>query len=275
MVTVAASVSPNIMEKYNKLSELLSQSNPSLVEKFVSYCQRVATEKNKDGSLKNTFMQKLSAEKLAELYKRVESEGLEFDGKHVTLQSTGISYDYVAYKNKMLIAYPESQIIVDVVKEGDNFNFSNEDGKITYKHDIKEPFKTAGEDTIIGAYSIIKNKRGEFLTLLSKEEIAKHRSVAKTDYIWRQWFKEMTMKTVIKKACKYHFDDIFQSIEDMDNDNYELDNPIGLDIKLKQQIDEIKTLEDLNKFYAEHSGLGKDFDTYIMIRKNQIEDENS
>lgn len=263
------------MKDYKKLAELLSESNPQSVEKFVSYCQRLATEKNKDGSLKNTFMSKLSIEKLAELYKRVESEGLEFDGKHVTLQSTGISYDYVAYKNKMLIAYPESEIILDVVKEGDNFNFANEDGKISYKHEITDPFKTAGEGTIIGAYCIIKNKRGEFLTLLSKEEIAKHRSVAKTDYIWKQWFKEMTMKTVMKKACKYHFDDIFQTVEDMDNDNYNLENPLDLDLKIKQEIDSIKSLEELNKYYMANNGKGKSFDSYIMLRKEQIEDENS
>ena len=35
-------------------------------------------------------------EEMVALFNRVAEDGLVFDGKHITLQSTGISYDYVA-----------------------------------------------------------------------------------------------------------------------------------------------------------------------------------
>lgn len=238
------------------------------VEQFASYCQRLILEKTKDGRVKNTFIQSKKAEDLAQLFRRVLNTGLFFDGKHVTLQSTGISYDYVAYKNKMLLVYPESRIDMAVVNEGDEFSFSRENGKIHYKQTISNPF---AQENIIGAYCVVKNSRGEFLTLLNKEEIEKHRKVAKTDFIWKAWFKEMVLKTVIKKACKYHFDDVFTEIETIDNDNYDLDNPLELDLKYKQEIDDLDTAEELQAYYLTNKGLGKDFDAYVTKRNKELQ----
>lgn len=255
-----------------QIEELLKGSpNQSSVEKFASYCQRLLMERTKEGKPKNPFIQSKSPEELASLYNRVASEGLDFDGKNITLQSTGISYNYVAYKNKMILVYPESLIQMDVVKEGDVFSFANENGKIEYKHVITNAFETANKETIIGAYCVIKNQRGDFLTLLSKEEIEKHRKVARTDYVWKEWFKEMTLKTVIKKACKYHFDDIFQGVEEMDNDNYNLENPLDIDIDLKAKIDSITTVKKLQEFYAKNSGKGKEVDKYISMKMEELQ----
>ena len=201
---------------------LHDQENQSEVEKFTSYCVRISTEKERDGTLKNAFMQKKTAEDLCNLFKRVKNEWLVFDGVHITLQSTGVSYDYVAYKNKMYLAYPETKFDVSLVYKGDEVKFWKVDGNIVYNHDIKNPFEKKDAD-IIGAYAIVRNKRGEYLTTLSLGDIAKHRKVAKTDYIWKQWFSEMCLKTIVKKACKLHFGDIFTEIEEMDNENYDLD----------------------------------------------------
>jgi hypothetical protein len=33
----------------------------------------------------------------------------------------------------------------------------------------------------------------------------------------------MCLKTIVKKACKMHFGDIFTGIEEMDNEQYDLD----------------------------------------------------
>lgn len=238
------------------------------VEQYAAYCERISKEKNKDGTLKNKWMQYKKPEELAGLFRRVMDTGLWFDGVHVTLQSTGITYDYIAYKNKMLIAYPESKIDISVVNEGDEFNFSKENGVVSYKHNIANPF---AKENIVGAYCIIKNKRGEFLTLLSKEELEKHRKVAKTDFIWRAWYKEMVMKTVIKKAVKIHFDDIYEKIEEVDNENYDLDNPLNLDIQYKSDIDDIDTIEELHAYYLAHKGKGKEFDAYVTKRKNELQ----
>jgi hypothetical protein len=258
--------------KKEKIIELLKDSKKEQAENFASYCIRLKFEKDKKtGKLKNYWIQNRTSEQMATLFKRVEADGLVFDGVHITLQSTGISYDYVAYKNKMFLAYPESTIDVALVNDGDDFMFRKVNGKVEYSHNISNPFNK-GE--LIGAYCVIKNKRGEFITLLNKDDIDKHRKVAKTDYIWRQWFDEMALKTVIKKACKQHFSDIFQEIEKKDNENYELDNPLNLDLKFKQEIDSIKTIEELKEYYLKNKGQGKDFDKYVSIRKKQI-NENS
>lgn len=237
------------------------------VENYASYCQRLLLEKTKDGKLKNPFMQYKKPEELANLFRRVLADGLIFDGKHITIQSTGISYDYIAYKNKMLLAYPESKIDVSTVSDKDEFSFSKENGLVSYEHKIKEPF---GNNNIVGAYCVIKNNRGEFLTMLNMEEIEKHRKVAKTDYIWSAWFKEMVLKTVIKKACKQHFDDVYTKIEELDNENYDLENTLDIDIKVKQEIEATTTEADLNKVYAKYSGLGKEFDKLVVEHREFI-----
>tara|TARA_R110000772_G_scaffold67579_2_gene150046 strand:+ start:14950 stop:15783 length:834 start_codon:yes stop_codon:yes gene_type:complete len=209
------------MEKYNQLKTLLSKFNDSNVDAFIAYCKRSEMEK---GGSKNPHFSKLSADKLAEMFKRVDKEGLVLDGKHVTIQSTGITYDYIAYKNKMLVAYPETIMDVALVYKDDDFSFSKHNNKVTYKHNILSPFEQKDSD-IIGAYCVIKNKRGEFLTTLSKEDLEKHRKVAKTDFIWRAWLKEMYLKTIVRKGCKIHYDDIFESMNDLDNEHFDLVEP--------------------------------------------------
>ena len=248
---------------------LLSEYPQEQVEKFAAYCIRILNEKDKSGVSKNPWMKSKTAESMADLYKRVAKDGLVFDGEHVTLQSTGISYDYIAYKNKMLLAYPESSVDVSLVFAGDTFSVSKDSGAVGYEHIIKDPFNQKPE-SVIGGYCVIKNKRGEFLTLLGKDDLEKHRKVAKTDYIWKAWPKEMALKTVIKKACKQHFADIYENIEQQDNENYDLDIPLDIELKYKQEIDAISNLADLAAYYKANSGKGKEFDKYVGIRKKQL-----
>lgn len=247
----------------NKIIELLPEYNKEQVEAFAAYAVRLSLDS------KNPWMKTKQEEEMANLFKRVSEAGMVFDGVHITLQSTGISYDYIAYKNKMLLAYPESKVDMALVYEGDDFSVAKESGSVIYHHNISSPFD---RDTkkIIGAYCIIQNKRGDFITLLSKEELDKHRKVAKTDYIWAQWFSEMALKTVIKKACKQHFDDIYEKIEKSDNENFNLDNPLDLELKYKQEIDAITTMDELKNYYNANKGKGKDFDKYVSIRKSQL-----
>ena len=196
------------------------------VNNFIEYLKRLATEKHTSGEnkgkLKNPWLQQRPDSFLINIFNVVADDGLVFDGDDITLQSTGVSYNYQAYKNKMFLAYPETIIDVSLVCKDDTFQFQKESGKVQYTHTIVNPF-SRNETAIIGAYCVIKNNRGEFLTLLSKADIDKHRRVAKTDYIWKTWFAEMALKTIMKKACKQHFKDIFRTIESMDNENYDLE----------------------------------------------------
>lgn len=247
-----------------QIVELLHDENAEQVDVFASYCLRLLLDKDKKtGKLKNPFMSTKTASALAQLYRRVSAEGLQFDGKHVTLISRGISYDYVAYKNKMLVAYPESMIDLQEVKENDVFTASKESGKVIYSHKIADPMADANAKSIMGAYCVIKNKRGEFLTTLSKEDIAKHRRVAQTDNIWSSWFKEMVLKTVIKKACKYHFDDIFEGMNEIDNEDIDLSRSVvSVEVEPEKiaevikKIESIKVLADLQEYYK---GLASEF----------------
>jgi hypothetical protein len=192
------------------------------VNNYIAYLQQLAAEKDKQGKLKNAWVNQRPDDFLIRIFKVVADDGLVFDGDDITLQSTGVSYNYQAFKNKMLLAYPESIIDVSLVYQDDTFQFQKQSGKVQYTHTIGNPFSREEKD-IVGAYCVIKNHRGEFLTLLSKKDIDKHRKVAKTDYIWRSWFAEMALKTIMKKACKQHFKDVFSNIEAMDNQNYDLE----------------------------------------------------
>jgi hypothetical protein len=243
--------------------KLLSEFNKEDVEKFASYCMRLLAES------KNDWMQRKTDEAMAELFRRVNRDGLVFDGEHITLQKTGISYDWVALKNKMLLTYPESTVDVALVYDKDEFTASKDSGSVVYSHKIGDPFGQK-DANVIGGYCVIKNKRGEFITLLNKEDFEKHRKVAKTDFIWKQWYMAMCMKTLMKKACKQHFADVYQSIEDEDNKQNDLDNPLDLELRYKQEIDAIETLDALKAYYLKNKGQGKSFDQYIAMKKKYL-----
>lgn len=234
------------------------------IDVFASYCMRLLLETDKKNNQpKHPFMKTKTPEALAQLFLRVAAEGLVFDGRHITLISRGISYDYIAYKNKMLLAYPESMIDMDVVKEGDTFTAGKESGKVVYSHKIADPLSTGDMNSIKGAYCVIQNKRGEFLTLLSKEDLAKHRKVAKTDSFWSQWFKEMVLKTVIKKATKYHFDDIFEGMNEADNESSidleKMNVPAVDQKKLEAVLHAIEGFKNLKALQDYYLGLAPEF----------------
>lgn len=255
--------------KLNELKYINTEINM-----FCNYCLSILNAKDKNKNIKNPWMQYKTSEQLIDYFSCVKRDGLLLDGKHITLQSTGISYDYIAYKNKMLTVYPESIFDEGIVYKDDSFQFKKESGRVIYTHDINNPFGHNEKD-IVGCYCIIKNKRGEFLTTLSIQELEKHRKVAKTDYIWSNWLVEMYKKTVIKKACKVHFEDIYQNIETIDNENYDLEKPLGISIETKQEIEKIKGLEELIKYYQanknKNAGIAEDFNKALAQQKATIQ----
>lgn len=189
---------------------------------YANYCYKLANAKDKDKKFKNEWIKNKKVEHFIDIFNKVANEWLVFDWVHITLQSTWVSYDYVAYKNKMLNTYPESIIDVSLVYKWDEYWFDKKDGVVNYFHKIANPFWNKNEN-VVWAYVIIKNKRWEFLTTLSKEEMDKHKKVAKTQKIWNDWYAEMCMKTIMKKWCKLHYWDVFTWIEAMDNENYDLE----------------------------------------------------
>ncbi len=261
--------------KKETLTNLLKGFDPVKVNTFVEYCFKLETEKKKSGKdwiIKNPWMKHKTDQILAELFKKVDAEGLIFDGQHITLQSTGVSFDYVAFKNKMLLIYPETIFDIDLVYKDDKFSFKKEDGRVFYTHSFANPLAQKESD-IIGGYCVIKNARGESLTLLSLADIQKHRKVAKTDYIWKSWFKEMCFKTVSKKACGKHCKDEFQKIENLDNENYDIEKPVEISVDEKITIEKLKTVEEIEQYYKDNVKLTankKEFIRTCADRKAEI-----
>lgn len=53
------------------------------------------------------------------------------------------------------------------------------------------------------------------------------------------------------------------------------DNPnVDIISELKKQVDKIKTLEELKKFYVVNRGYGADFDKYIVDKSNELKKQN-
>lgn len=216
---------------------------------YDKYVAELKAKKDKQGNIVNQWAVAKNQMFWEDCWLKIEQSGLEFDGKHITVNTNGVSYDYVAYKNKMLLVYPESQIDVELVYNGDIFSFEKTNGIVDYKHIYKNPFSHKGNE-IIGGYCVIKNKRGQFLTLLSKSEIEKAKAVAKSKSIWDAWYSEMCKKTVIKKAVKFHFDDIYSQMEEEDNKNYDIELK-PLPESLEQKISKCTTAEEVREIYQE------------------------
>lgn len=221
------------------------------VNNYIAYLYELETAKNSKGIIAY-WLPKVNDAEFIQAFKKVHTQGLSLDGESVSLGFRGklqITYDYNAYKNKVLIRYPESLFDLQLVYQADTFSFQKTSGKVEYQHNIKDPF--SDDKIIIGAYCIIKNKRGEFLTVVNMADIKKIRAVAKTQAIWDKWLDRMVLKTVIKRACVTHFKDEVKDIDEIDNLNYDLSmktNELTQDIKDKVNAfkDEIELLDYAN-----------------------------
>ena len=260
------------MEK-SKILELLEGQDQQHSIEFANYICKLHAELDGNNKPVNYYLHSRSEEDMAEAYKKVKKEGLVFDGKNIKMTSNGVSFNYVAFKNKMLSIYPESKIDIELVFDGDEFSYEKIDGKITYKLKVKNPFEDKKDEKVIGGFCIIKNQRGEFITRITTEEMKKHRALAIDSFYWKNWFQEMCKKTVIKKACKEHFEDKFEGVNEMDNENYDVSNPVNLDVKWKTEIDAINTTKELAIYWKNNQGHGADFTDYMTKRKNQIKED--
>jgi hypothetical protein len=250
---------------YKTVSDGLSDYNKVNVEIYINYLKFMEKDKKKDNTLKNPWFQYFKDEDAIDIYKKVAKDNVFIDGETITLSNRGkiiVSYNYQAYKNVLLNVYPESTFDMQVVYQGDDFSFFKESGRVVYTHRLKDPFAT--KKVIIGTYCIIKNSRGEFLETLDLEEIMKMRNVATTKDIWDEWFSEMVLKSVIKRACKRHFRDIVVNVEKLDNENYDL-NLVNVDSIVQSSIEKATTFAELNKIYKDNVNSVSDKVNFMVI----------
>lgn len=236
---------------YKKVSDSLSEYDKVNVEIYINYLKFIESEK-KNNAIKNTWFPYFKDDDAIDIYKKVAKDNVFIDGETITISNRGkiiVSYNYQAYKNVLLNVYPESTFDMQVVYEGDDFSFFKESGKVIYSHRLKNPFAT--KKVVIGTYCIIKNSRGEFLETLDFDEIMKMRNIATTKNIWDEWFSEMVLKSVIKRACKRHFRDIVVNVEKLDNENYDL-NLVNVDSIVQTKIENATKFSELTKIYNEN-----------------------
>ena len=141
--------------------------------------------------------------------------------------------DYHEIQNRVIANYPETVVDLDLIYDGDVFTIKKENGRISYQHDINNALDN--QKKITGAYCLIRNRRGESLTVMNKAELDKCRSMSKNRNewsCWNQWTGEMCLKTVLKRACKRYFYDEVSDLLEEDNKNYD---PTGQNVYKPEQ----------------------------------------
>ncbi|RRA88000.1 recombinase RecT [Streptococcus agalactiae] len=106
---------------------------------------------------------------------------------------------------KVVKQLPEvKDIYAEVIYKGDDFKIKNENGrKVFVSHDTDW---TNQDNEIVGAYCIIEKSDGEkILTVMTKKEIDKAWSKAKTKNVQNDFPQEMAKRTVINRAAKQFF----------------------------------------------------------------------
>ena len=114
-----------------------------------------------------------------------------------------------------------------------------------------------------------------------RRKIEKAKAVAKTKAIWDAWYSDMCKKTVIKKAVKFHFDDIYAQMEEEDNKNYDLnkiDAPEAPELSeaLKNAIAAAVDMNALREIYDReyknlaNAALKAEFTSLCTMRKKEI-----
>lgn len=92
----------------------------------------------------------------------------------------------------------------ELVYSTDKFTIIKKDAKHpteSYELEITNPFDRG--DVVGGfVYVQFENPSKNFLLVMSKKEINKHRAKAMTTKIWDEWYEAMARKTVIHAACK-------------------------------------------------------------------------
>lgn len=189
------------------------------VKKLIAYIDSI-NKKDKNGKDLTFNMQPTD---LLKLYIKYINVGIVLDGVNAVLAGFNkVFITWVGYKNKVISVYPESEFDTQLVRENDTINFAKESGSVVYTHSIADPFSS--NKGIIGAYCVIKNKRGEFLETLGADDFAKMKQTAQISSTWDKWESEFWLKSVIKRACKRHFNDVVEEIDKIDNEDYTLED---------------------------------------------------
>lgn len=210
-----------------QLSEkLLAKDYPEKdVKRFLAYVDNaIREEASKDAEKK--AVTKNNTDALYSLAVKYFNMGVTIDGVNAVVSGYNmVMVTYHGYKNAVLRAYPEAELDIQLVREGDTFSFAKESGSVVYTHSLADPFENE-EKEIIGAYFVAKTKRGEFLETLNKTDFEKMKKASKMKYLWDSWASEFWLKSVIKRGCKRHFYDVVAEIDEQDNADFGIEEKV-------------------------------------------------
>lgn len=269
----------DLKKEIQELHQALKKFDKLKVDNYCAYVEKLHTDVNAQKAKKNPWAFYKTVNEYVDFFKLAESQELVIDGKHVFIQSIGLGIDYTVFKNKMLKIYPETKINFHPVYKDDDFSYYYEDSKLHYSHVPKSPFATTSD--IIGCYCVIYNSRGQFMTCLSKADIEKHKQKSKMSSTWRDWYVEMVLKTVIKKACKYHFADEFEGLNEIDNIEIDVKKPVSAKpevtedniSQLQKQIDSQTTIKGLTELFKKESR-SDEIKELFSKKREQLEKED-
>lgn len=189
------------------------------INKFLAYIEGQKTqEKNSKSDYKPVTSN--TDDQLYTMAFKFKGLGLVIDGVNVVITGKGMAMvTYHGYKNKVKSIYPTATFDVQLVREGDTFSVAKESGEVVYSHQFGDPF---GNSKINGAYCIIKIDGQDYFEALNRHDFEEMKKGSKNSSTWDKWESEFWLKSVIKRACKRHFNDITIEIDKVDNESYGL-----------------------------------------------------
>ena len=187
------------------------------INTFLAY---VLGEKHKERKKDKKPVTNNTDDMLYTMFIRWHKLGMVIDGVNVVITGKAMSMvTYHGYKNRVKKTYPSAIFDVQLVREGDEFKVSKKSGKIEYTHEIANPFE---DKPITGAYCVITIGEQQYFESLNMADYGKMKGQSKNQSTWNTWQSEFVLKSVIKRACKRHFYDVVQEIDEADNDDYGL-----------------------------------------------------
>jgi len=140
---------------------------------------------------------------LYDAVQKCAADGLVLDKREAALVMFGNKAQYMPMVagiiKKIWNSDQIESISAHVVYKFDQFSYELGDNE--HIHHIPSDEEDPGE--LVRVYAIAKIKGGGIMRcVMNKKQVAKHRKMSKTDYIWKAWPEEQWEKTALKKLSK-------------------------------------------------------------------------
>lgn len=159
-----------------------------------------------------------------------------------------LDISYKGFVNALNKHYRDAYVDAKLVFKDDLFECEESGGKVVFRHVAKDNFRTVNKnfDDIVGgycyfSYSLASGEKVSRIVRMTRDDILKVRSKAKTKNVWDEFPSEMGIKAIIRRGSKIPFAaiDLDVDIEEVANRHYALDKPGDGDrLKLLMQAQE-------------------------------------